>query len=489
MQIWPAIDLRGGKCVRLEQGDYRSRTVFAMIRRRWPGTGSPRGHAACTWSTWTALCDGRPTNLPAVEKILAAVDVPCELGGGIRDEQTVRQLLAAGLSRLVIGTRALAEPEWFRRLCREVPDRLVLGIDARDGQVATDGWLRTSGVSATELAPEFSDEPLAAIIYTDIATDGMLCGPNLAAMRRMRDATRLPVIASGGIHAADDVRSWPRSGWPAASSGGPCTSTNSRCARHWPRPKEGVDKQISWCDSADGVLSMITHQAQGMLSWLNTKSRTSATSFSAGTARPARPCWPTRCSPEPEPINHPASVDAGTSICDFDEEEKHHKHTIESSLIHFNHGGRLFNVIDTPGYPDFIGQTIAAMREVDMAAIFVNAHSGVEVNTRRVFQEAGKAGLGRMIIISKMDSENIDFPALLKEIRAMFGNACVPLNVPIGSGHDFKGVISTLNIPADTKGALAEPGPINEALLEAIIEVDEAVTERYSKGSPPRRKK
>lgn len=116
-------------------------------------------------------------------------------------------------------------------------------------------------------------------------------------------------------------------------------------------------------------------------------------------------------------INHPASVDAGTSICDFDEEEKHHKHTIESSLIHFNHGGRFFNVIDTPGYPDFIGQTIAAMRGVDMAAIFVNAHSGVEVNTRRVFQEAGKAGLGRMIIISKMDSENIDFPALLKEIR------------------------------------------------------------------------
>ena len=153
-------------------------------------------------------------------------------------------------------------------------------------------------------------------------------------------------------------------------------------------------------------------------------------------------------------INHPASVEAGTSICDFDEEEKHHKYTVESSLIHFNHGGRFFNVIDTPGYPDFIGQTIAAMRGVDMAAIFVNAHSGIGVNTRRVFQEAGKAGLGRMIVISKMDSENIDFPELLKEIRSMFGNACIPLNVPIGSGHDFKGVISTLNIPADTKAAL-----------------------------------
>ena len=186
MQIWPAIDLRGGNCVRLEQGDYQRETVFgddpAAMARHWVAEGRDCLHLV----DLDGARDGRPTNLPAIEKILAAVDVPCELGGGIRDEQTVRQLLAAGLSRLVIGTLRLVEPEWFRRLCREVPDRLVLGIDARDGQVATDGWLRTSGVSATELAREFSDEPLAAIIYTDIATDGMLCGPNLTAMREMR---------------------------------------------------------------------------------------------------------------------------------------------------------------------------------------------------------------------------------------------------------------------------------------------------------------
>ncbi|HVU89735.1 MAG TPA: 1-(5-phosphoribosyl)-5-[(5-phosphoribosylamino)methylideneamino]imidazole-4-carboxamide isomerase [Pirellulales bacterium] len=206
MQIWPAIDLRGGKCVRLQQGDYDRETVFgddpAAMARHWVAEGAQCLHLV----DLDGARDGRPTNLPAIEAILAAVDVPCEVGGGIRDEQTVRQLLDAGLSRLVIGTRALAEPQWFRQLAREVPGRLVLGIDARDGQVATDGWLRTSGVQATELARDFSNEPLAAIIYTDIATDGMLCGPNLTAMREMQAATRLPVIASGGIHAADDVR-------------------------------------------------------------------------------------------------------------------------------------------------------------------------------------------------------------------------------------------------------------------------------------------
>jgi len=206
MQIWPAIDLRGGKCVRLQQGDYARETVFgddpAAMARHWVAEGASCLHLV----DLDGARDGRPTNLPAVEKILAAVDVPCELGGGIRDAETVRRLLDTGLSRLVIGTRALAEPHWFRQLCREVPGRLVLGIDARDGRVATDGWLQTSGVAATELAAQFSDEPLAAIIYTDIATDGMLCGPNLAAMQEMRRATSLPVIASGGIHAADDVR-------------------------------------------------------------------------------------------------------------------------------------------------------------------------------------------------------------------------------------------------------------------------------------------
>ncbi len=148
-------------------------------------------------------------------------------------------------------------------------------------------------------------------------------------------------------------------------------------------------------------------------------------------------------------VTRPASVDDGTSVCDFDEEEKHHKYSIEAALVHFEHGGKHFNFIDTPGYPDFIGQAIGALRAVETAVIAVNAHSGIEVNTRRVFQEAGKAGVGRIIAVTKMDTENINFPKLIAGIQELWGKACVPLNVPLGSGHDFKGVASTLKPPAD----------------------------------------
>jgi len=186
-------------------------------------------------------------------------------------------------------------------------------------------------------------------------------------------------------------------------------------------------------------------------------------------------------------VKRPASVDAGTSICDFDEEEKHHKYTIEAKVTHFEHAGKHFHVLDTPGYPDFIGQTIGAMRAVETAAIVINAQAGIEVNTRRVFAEAGKAGLGRMIVINKMDSENIDFPKLLADVQELFGKACVPLNVPVGHGADLKKVLSTLSVPEDTAGALVDPAEISESLVESIIEVDEAVMERYFEGQQPSR--
>ncbi len=184
-------------------------------------------------------------------------------------------------------------------------------------------------------------------------------------------------------------------------------------------------------------------------------------------------------------VNAHPSVDEGTSICDFDPEEKHHKYTIEAKVVHFEHGGRHFQLLDTPGYPDFIGQTIGAMQGVDMAAIVVNAQAGIEVNTRRVFAEAGKAGLGRMIVINKMDAENIDFPALVDSIREMWGGACVLWNVPLGHGATFTGVVSTLHVPADTTGALIDPHEIHDPLLESMIEVDEGVMERYFDGTPP----
>jgi phosphoribosylformimino-5-aminoimidazole carboxamide ribotide isomerase len=205
MQIWPAIDLRGGKCVRLRQGDYQQETVFAehpaAVARQFAGAGAQHLHIV----DLEGAREGLPVNLPSVQEILAEIDIECELGGGIRDEQSIRELLEFGLSRLVIGTSALVEPDWFQETCRKYPGKLVLGIDARNGKVATDGWLNTSDVSAIDLARKFSTEPLAAIIYTDIATDGMLAGPNIAAMAEMQAAVDVPVIASGGVTTVADV--------------------------------------------------------------------------------------------------------------------------------------------------------------------------------------------------------------------------------------------------------------------------------------------
>ncbi len=151
-------------------------------------------------------------------------------------------------------------------------------------------------------------------------------------------------------------------------------------------------------------------------------------------------------------VTRPASVDDGTSVSDFDEVEKAHKYSIESAVTHFEHAGKRFNVIDTPGYPDFIGQAIGAFQAVETAAIVVNAHSGIEVNTRRVFHEAGKAGCGRIIVINKMDSENIDFPGLLDSIQSLFGKACIPLNVPIGSVRISKASPARSTFPAARPG-------------------------------------
>jgi phosphoribosylformimino-5-aminoimidazole carboxamide ribotide isomerase len=206
MQIWPAIDLRGGKCVRLRQGDYGRETVFgddpAAMAQRWMEEGAQQLHLV----DLDGARQGSAGNQAAVEAILAAVRIPCELGGGIREAADVERWLAAGLSRLVVGTKALKEPDWFCEICRRFPGQLALGIDARGGKVATEGWLEVSDVAATELAQNFRGEPIAAIIYTDIAKDGMLAGPNVAAMAEMQRAVEVPVIASGGVTTADDVR-------------------------------------------------------------------------------------------------------------------------------------------------------------------------------------------------------------------------------------------------------------------------------------------
>jgi phosphoribosylformimino-5-aminoimidazole carboxamide ribotide isomerase len=207
MQVWPAIDLRGGKCVRLRQGDYQQETVFAqepaVVARQFAEQGARHLHIV----DLEGAREGLPVNLPSVQEILATVgdEMECELGGGIRDEQSVEEIFDFGLRRLVIGTSALTDPEWFRAACRKYPNKLVLGIDARDGRAATDGWLNTSKVTAIELAQQFAKEPLAAIIYTDIATDGMMRGPNIPAMAEMQAAVNVPIVASGGVTTLDDV--------------------------------------------------------------------------------------------------------------------------------------------------------------------------------------------------------------------------------------------------------------------------------------------
>lgn len=179
------------------------------------------------------------------------------------------------------------------------------------------------------------------------------------------------------------------------------------------------------------------------------------------------------------------SVDNGTSICDFDEEEKHHKHSIEASIVYFDHDGKRYNVIDTPGYPDLIGQTIGALRAVETALITIDAHAGIKVNTRRVWQEAGEAGLGRILCITKLDADNIDFPHLIDSIKEVFGPQCALFNVPVGQGHDLKSVVSTLEPPKDAAGALLNPAELNEKVVESIIEADEAVMEKYLEGEMP----
>lgn len=206
MQIWPAIDICGGKCVRLRQGDFERETVFGddplAMARRWVTAGATRLHLV----DLDGARDGQGTNHELIQQIANQSGVPCQLGGGIRDEGTIQKLLDSGLTQLVIGTRALKEPEWFRSVCQQFPGRLAIGVDARDGLVATDGWLETSQMDAVELARTVRDLPVAAIIYTDIARDGMMQGPNLVAMSDMNQATTIPVIASGGVTTIEDVQ-------------------------------------------------------------------------------------------------------------------------------------------------------------------------------------------------------------------------------------------------------------------------------------------
>jgi phosphoribosylformimino-5-aminoimidazole carboxamide ribotide isomerase len=206
MLILPAIDLRGGKCVRLKQGDYARETVFGddpvAMARRWVGGGARALHLV----DLDGAKEGQPVNREVIRRIVQAVDVPCHVGGGLRTEADIVAALDVGVARVVLGTRALDDPAWVRQMAQSYPKRIVLGLDARDGKVATHGWLNTSEASVLDVAREFANWPLYAIVYTDIARDGMLGGPNIQGLAALADAVPLPVIASGGVTTLDNVR-------------------------------------------------------------------------------------------------------------------------------------------------------------------------------------------------------------------------------------------------------------------------------------------
>ena len=206
MLLLPAIDLRGGQCVRLRQGDYSQETVFgsdpAAMARRWVGEGATYLHLV----DLDGAKEGRPVNGESVRRIVAAVDVPCQLGGGLRTEADIAEALGWGVQRVIIGTNAAKDSQWFESVCRRFPGQIVLGIDARNGKVATDGWLATSKTAAVDLVRRCTGWPLAAIVYTDIGRDGMLEGPNFEALADMARAAPAPVIASGGVTTLEDIK-------------------------------------------------------------------------------------------------------------------------------------------------------------------------------------------------------------------------------------------------------------------------------------------
>ncbi len=210
LEIWPAIDLRGGKCVRLQQGDYGRETVFGddpvVMARHWVAQGAQRLHLVDLDGART----GQPAHLETIAAIVRAAGVPCQAGGGVRSERAVEALLGAGVARVVVGTRALLEPEWFRGLCVRYPQRLVLGLDAREGRVAVNGWTEASSHTVFDVVARYAEEPLAAIAFTDIGRDGMLSGPDVDGVEALCAVVRVPVLASGGVASAADVAALAR---------------------------------------------------------------------------------------------------------------------------------------------------------------------------------------------------------------------------------------------------------------------------------------
>jgi phosphoribosylformimino-5-aminoimidazole carboxamide ribotide isomerase len=206
MMLFPAIDLKNGQCVRLEQGDMARATVFDLDPAAQARSFAAQGFEYLHVVDLDGAFAGKPMNAHAVEAMLRAVAMPLQLGGGIRDLQTVEAWLAKGVARVIIGTAAVRDPELVKGAAKKFPGRVAVGLDARGGKVAVEGWAETSEVTALDIARRFEDAGVAAIIFTDIARDGLLKGLNLDATIELAERISIPVIASGGFASIDDVR-------------------------------------------------------------------------------------------------------------------------------------------------------------------------------------------------------------------------------------------------------------------------------------------
>jgi len=220
--LFPAIDLKNGQCVRLEQGDMARATVFNLDPAAQAKSFAAQGFEYLHVVDLDGAFAGRPVNAQAVEAMIKAVSMPVQLGGGIRDLRTVEAWLAKGITRVIIGTAAVRDPALVKSAAKQFPGRVAVGLDARDGKVAVEGWAETSQVTALEIARRFEDAGVAAIIFTDIARDGLLKGLNLDATIALADRISIPVIASGGLASIDDIKAMlaPRAGKLAGAIAG-----------------------------------------------------------------------------------------------------------------------------------------------------------------------------------------------------------------------------------------------------------------------------
>jgi phosphoribosylformimino-5-aminoimidazole carboxamide ribotide isomerase len=202
----PAIDIKNGKCVRLKQGDFNQETVFSEnpieTAKKWQSQGAQRLHIV----DLDGALDGKATNIVLIANMIQAVNIPVQVGGGIRSVEAIGEYVDIGVEQVILGTKAITDPEFVGLACSLFPQKIIIGLDAKNGKVATNGWLDTGSQDVIELAKKLEKHPIFSIIYTDIAKDGMMQGVNLEYTKELMDAVNIPIVASGGVSCIEDIK-------------------------------------------------------------------------------------------------------------------------------------------------------------------------------------------------------------------------------------------------------------------------------------------